>query len=220
MSHRVEEKEQRRQARLAAEAESRRAEQLRRRRRTASWGFATLLVGALVAAAFALPASDNAVPVAGAGESQAVVAGARAPDFRVTDVVSGKPLSLADLAGERTLLFFSEGASCQACLVQAAELENSKALERADIGLVSVTTDPPEILRQVAAQYSITTPLLADDARTMSGAYGQLGRGGMGHPDTDGHSFVLLDRGGRVAWQRAYQEMYVPTPRLLADMGV
>lgn len=222
MSHRIEDKERRRQARLAAEAALARTERRHHRRNLGFWTLAGALVVGLLVAAFALPARNTTTSTASGASagSGPVASGSRAPDFRVTDVVSGKALSLVDLRGRRTLLFFSEGASCQACLVQAAELQKSKAFKRAEIGLVSITTDTPDILSEVAAQYDITTPLLADENLTMSTAYGQLGRGGMGHAETDGHSFVLLDGKSRVTWERAYQEMYVPTPRLLADMGV
>jgi peroxiredoxin len=223
MSHRAEEKELRRQQRLAAEAAAARAERRERTKRRIFWGGGGLLATALVAAAFALPSSSGGAGAAPApmdhgGHAAAVTIGAPAPDFSVTDVVADKPLSLADLKGRRTLLFFSEGASCQACLVQAAHLQKSGALKREKIGLVSISTDTPDVLEQVAGQYQIATPLLADADGAMMKAYGQLGRGGMGHPDTGGHSFVLLDERGRVIWERAYSEMYVKTGQLLADM--
>jgi peroxiredoxin len=151
-------------------------------------------------------------PDAAAG---APAVGSRAPDFSALDVVSGDTLRLSDLDDGRALLFFSEGASCQACLVQIADLERSKQLRKRGIELVSVTTDSPETLEAVAGDYGIETPLLSDSSREMSSAYGMLGRGGMGHPETDGHAFVLLDR-GRVVWERAYEEMYVP-PRDLVE---
>ena len=220
MSHRAEEKELRRQERLAAAEAADRRERIRNR---AFWAIGATLVAGLLVAAFTLPARDTTTPAAPAASNEAaggpVVPGDPAPDFRARDVVSDRDVTLADLRDRKTLLFFSEGASCQACMVQAAELEKSKAFGQTGIGLVSITNDPPDVLEQVAAQDGITTPLLADDSRAMTSAYGQLGRGGMGHPETGGHSFVLVDQKGTVAWEQAYQEMYVPTPRLLDDMG-
>lgn len=215
MSHRTDEKERRRKQQLAAEAAALRAARIRSR---AFWTLGIALVAGLVAAAFALPGKRSTTPAGAHGQP---AADARvAPDFRVADVASRRTLALGDLRGKKALLFFSEGASCQACLVQAAELQKSQALRRAGIRLVSISTDTPDVLAQVARQYGISSSLLADSDRSMSRAYGQLGRGGMGHPDTDGHSFVLLDERGRITWEQAYQEMYVPTQRLLADMGV
>lgn len=153
-------------------------------------------------------------PDAAAG---APAVGSKAPDFSALDVVSGDALSLRDLEGTRALLFFSEGASCQACLVQIADLERSEGLRKRGIKLVSVATDPPQTLAAVARDYGIETPLLSDSSKEMSSAYGMLGRGGMGHLQTDGHAFVLLDR-GRVVWERAYTAMYVPPRDLLGAL--
>ena len=223
MSHRLDEKQRRREERLAAEAAAEREQRRERWRQRAFWGVGGTLVVGLVSAAFLLGPDDgtgSAPAVDHGSHANPVAMGTAAPDFKVADVVSGEQLTKADLAGKKTLLFFSEGASCQACLVQAADLQKSEALTKAGISLVSVTTDPPEVLTQVAAEYGITTPLLADADRSMSLAYGQLGRGGMGHPEQDGHSFVLLDENGKVLWESAYSEMYVPTPKLLRDMKV
>lgn len=144
--------------------------------------------------------------------------GSPAPDFAALDVVSGKELALADLEGKPALLFFSEGAACDACMVQAQKLEADRAFRETGIQLVSVTTDPEPILRQVAANYEIDTPLLSDPGREVSEAYGMLGRGGMGHPDTNGHAFMLIDENGVVQWERAYAEMFVPTGELVAEL--
>ena len=145
--------------------------------------------------------------------------GGPAPAFTLTDVVSNRQVSLGSLGGRKTLLFFSEGVGCQACMVQIADLQKSGALRSAGIRLVSVTTDAPGDLAQAATQYGIRTPLLADSTGAMSAAYGMLGHGGMGHPTQDGHAFMLLDARGRILWHEAYQEMYVPTGRLMSDMG-
>lgn len=139
-----------------------------------------------------------------------------APDFAALDVVSGKTLRRDDLSGRRTLMFFSEGASCQACLIQIRDLE--PALRGSDLRLVSVSTDEPDVLAQTAREYGITTPMLSDATRRMSADYGMLGKGGMGHPDTDGHAFLLLDRQGTIRWARAYAEMYVPPKKLLKEL--
>lgn len=221
MSHRVDEKQRRREERLAAEAAAARDARRERLHSRIFWGLGGAIVVGLVSAAFLLGPGEGAGTAAAVdhgSHANPVAIGAVAPDFAVSDVVSGKDLTKADIAGEKTLLFFSEGASCQACLVQAADLQKSGALREEGISLVSVTTDRREVLSQVAAEYGITTPLLADTDRSMSRAYGQLGRGGMGHPETGGHSFVLLDEGGKVLWESAYSEMYVPTGRLLRDM--
>ncbi len=47
----------------------------------------------------------------------------------------------------------------------------------------------------------------------MSRAYDVLGQGM--HSDTAGHTFILVDRDGRIRWRRDYEEMFVPPETLL-----
>lgn len=186
------------------------------------WVAAALAGVALVVAAVALGGGGTSSPLPRAsadgrsGAPARATLDARAPDFSALDAVSGKMLRRDDLRGRKTLLFFSEGASCQACLVQIRDLE--PALRRTGLQLVSVSTDPPDVLAQTAGEYGITTPMLSDEQRRMSSDYGMLGKGGMGHPDTNGHAFVLLDARGTIRWARAYAEMYVPPKQLLREL--
>jgi peroxiredoxin Q/BCP len=145
--------------------------------------------------------------------------GTIAPNFSLTNVITGKPVTRASLAGHKTLLFFSEGVGCQPCIIQTADLEKSQAFARTGMRLVSVTTDPPTALAQAAGQYRIHTPMLADPTTSMSAAYGMLGHGGMQHPTEDGHAFMLLDAKGRVLWHQPCSQMYIDPSQLLADMG-
>lgn len=221
MSHRLDEKQARRAERQRHEEQARHAQQRQRWTRRAGYGAvgliaATLVTVAVVRGGGSTPASHE-MPAASASTARI---GVTAPDFALTDVVSNKQVTRASLAGHKTLLFFSEGVGCQACMVQAADLQHTKALSRAGIELVSVTTDAPGDLAQAARQYAIRTPLLADPSTRMSSAYGMLGHGGMGHPTQDGHAFMLLDAAGKVLWHQAYQEMYVKPGKLLSDMGL
>jgi peroxiredoxin len=220
MASRNPDKEARRAERLAAKAALERAEH---RRHVRSIVISAVVIAVVVAGlAVALTAGRGGTTLAGAAATETqrgLATGETAPSFRVRDVVSGREVTLGTLAGHKTLLFFSEGASCQACLVQAADLQSSAALRAAGIQLVSITTDPAGVLAEVAAQYRLRTPLLADSDTQMSRAYGMLGRGGMEHPAQDGHAFVLLDAQGKVLWQRAYPEMYVAPQQLMSNMG-
>ena len=217
MSHRLEEKQARRAEHLRAEEAGRRAAARQRLIRRAGYGAVGLIAATLVTLAITL-GGDGAPAAPAAGTASADV-GAKAPDFMLTDAVSGKQVTRSSLRGRKTMLFFSEGVNCQACMVQAADLEKAGTLDKRGIQLVSVTTDQPGDLEQAAKQYGITTPILADPTGAMSSAYGMLGHGGMGHPDLAGHAFMLLDERGKVLWHRAYQEMYVKPDTLVRDMN-
>jgi peroxiredoxin len=222
MSHRTDQKEARRQERLRQEAEARRRQRRQRLARRSGVAAVAVIAGTLVTLAVALGGGSGTAPAdhMGAASATGPVIGTRAPGFELTDVVSNRQVALSSFAGRKTLLFFSEGVGCQACMVQAADLQKNNALRRAGVRLVSVTTDVPGDLGQAARQYGIRTPLLADPTTRMSAAYGMLGHGGMGHPTQDGHAFMLLDAKGKVLWHQAYQEMYVQPSQLLSDMGL
>lgn len=220
MAHRAADKQARREKR---QAEDNRRRQIWWRSYAAVAALAVVLVGLAVL----LGRSDNQPAfteghdgMSGMTQTGGATAevGKPAPAFKVTDVVSGTTMTAADLRGQKTMLFFSEGVNCQACLVQAADLQKNATLRKAGISLVSVTTDPPELLTEAAKQYGITTPMLADPTMHMSSAYGMLGHGGMGHPTQDGHAFMLVGADGTVLWHQAYQEMYVKPSQLLKDM--
>ena len=138
-----------------------------------------------------------------------------APTFSERDVVSGRPITSAGLRGTNVLLFFSEGVMCQACFEQIQSLELRAAeLQGRGLTLVNITTDPPDVLRQAVEQYGIKTPMISDQTGVMSKSYSAIGQGM--HPNTDGHTFVLVDRGGRIRWRRDYATMFVPPNKLLA----
>jgi len=217
MSHRLEQKQAARAERLAAEEAARKADKRSKLVRRASYGAVGVIAAALITLAVTLGGSNPAGPKATSGATGPEV-GQKAPAFALPDAQSGKDVSLASLRGKKTMLFFSEGLMCQACMVQIADLEKAGTLEKQGIELLHVSTDAVPELAEGAKQYGITTPLLSDISTEMSFAYGMLGHGGMGHPQTNGHAFMLLDENGKVLWHRAYQEMYVKADQLLADM--
>lgn len=218
MAHRLDKKQAAREARLRAEAEARRTEHRHTLMRHAGIAIVAGVAAVLVVVAVALNGGSRG-GTAAAGMTAGPAVGTQAPAFSLTNVVSGKPVSATSLRGHKTLLFFSEGVSCQACLVQIGDLQKSTQLKHSGIQLVSVTTDQVSDLKAAAQQYGITTPLLADPSTKMSSAYGMLGHGGMGHPTQDGHAFMLLDASGKVLWHQAYQTMYVSPGQLMSDMG-
>ena len=179
----------------------------------------------VLAASFVLPGilkgtstfRSPGVP-AGVALGTGLPVGATVPAFTATNLITGREVSSAQIFNQRTLLFFSEGVSCQACLEQIQGLQQiGSALTKRGIHLMSFTPDPPGILKQAAADYKITTPLISDSNDTISSAFNTLGLGM--HATTPGHAFVLVYR-GKVRWYRDYwltnQEMYVSPSSLLA----
>ena len=216
----------------------RRAARERAARAAARWRLAAKIAGFAGATAFALGAlywfnTDSSAqgrsaphdPAAGKYEFKVGKPGpgAAAPGFSLPSTTGGT-LDLASLRGKRVLLYFQEGIMCQPCWDQLKDIEANIERFRA-LGIqsvVTITTDPLDALKQKAALERLSTPVLSDAHLSVSrtydaNSYGMMGRG------RDGHTFILVDPGGRILWRADYggapkYHMYVPVPNLLADL--
>ncbi len=176
------------------------------------WGGGALAVAA-VAAVVVLAAGKSG----GSSSSGARVSGGQAPSFSERNVMSGEPITSAGLRGKDVLLFFSEGVMCEACFEQIQSLEGrASELRQRGLTLINITTDPASELQQAVQQYGIKTPMISDESRAMSDAYGATGQGM--HPNTDGHTFVLIDARGKIRWRKDYTTMFVKPDQLFGEI--
>lgn len=173
-----------------------------RQRIRVAWAVATVAVIAVVVA-MALTSRQ---------ESSAVTR--VAPDFTLTDT-SGTKVSLAGLRGKNVLLYFSEGAGCQSCLVQMAQIEKDPGFAAAGLTVLPIVMNTREQITADMAANGVRTPFLLDDG-TVSTAYGTLGKGM--HAGLPGHSFVLIDKTGKQRWYGEYPSMFLSTPDLLKEI--
>jgi peroxiredoxin len=98
---------------------------------------------------------------------------------------------------------------------QIVDLENDPEFQALDVALVSIAFDSPADLSAGAVEYGVgTTPLLTDTEQQVSEDYDVLQWAvATGEP---GHTFVLVNQDGTVAWIRDYGApenggvMYVP----------
>jgi len=177
------------------------------------WWGGGLAVVAAVAAVIVVAFGQSGKPE----PASARVSSGPAPAFSEEDVSSGEEISDGGLRGKNVLLFFSEGVMCQACFEQIQSLEQDSAeLRKRDLTLINITTDPADVLSEAVSAYGITTPMISDESLDMSNAYGAVGQGM--HPNTDGHTFVLIDRSGQIRWRKDYTAMFVPPGRLFAEI--
>ena len=178
-----------------------------RRRAAALWSIAVLVIGGLIPAA---------VLAASSGPSTASSAVRRAPAFTLTST-SGKIVSLASYRGHDVVLYFSEGAGCDACFYQMREFEqHATALTRAGITIVPIVMNPASQLRPELAAFGLHTPFLIDATGAVSRAYGVLGKGM--HAGLPGHGFVLIDPRGMQRWYGEYPSMYLSTSGLIQQV--
>jgi peroxiredoxin len=203
----------------------------RARGRRSRWPMVLIVLVAVAAGAGLYAVYHNASHTAagtatGSGYPYAVgqpAAGAQAPDFTLASTAGGH-LDLASLRGQNVLLYFQEGLSCQPCWDQIADLEtHATDLKAAGIDtVVSITSDPVDLLTQKVHDMGLSTVVLSDPDLAVSTTYHANDYGMMG-TSRDGHTFVLIPRGGTIAWRADYggapkYTMFVPTGGVLTDL--
>jgi len=101
--------------------------------------------------------------------------GAPAPSFTLPDE-SGTPVSLADFAGRRVIVYFYPAASTPGCTTEACDFrDNLNSLASAGYQVLGVSKDEPEALRRFKDEQGLTFPLLSDPELTVHQAYGAYG---------------------------------------------
>lgn len=101
--------------------------------------------------------------------------GATAPDFDLADD-AGARVRLADLRGQRVVLYAYPAAMTPGCTKQACDFRDSMAaLAAAGITVVGISPDPPEALARFRATEGLTFPLVSDPDRAVLTAYGAYG---------------------------------------------
>ena len=165
------------------------------------------------ASALALVAAVTAMMLTSRPESSDAIR--TAPEFTLTDT-DGSEHTLAQHRGENVILYFSEGAGCQSCIVQMGEIEKqAAAFEKLDVTVLPIVMNTREQITADMTANGVTTPFLLDDG-TVSEAYGTLGKGM--HAGLPGHSFVLIDRQGRQRWYGEYPSMWLAPEDLLDEI--
>lgn len=107
---------------------------------------------------------------------------------------------------------------------QIVDLEDDGEYAALGVPLVSIAFDPPEVLAAAGAEVGVReTPMLTDADGSVSEAYGVLKWAvASGEP---GHTFVLVDADGKVAWLQDYGApenagvMYVEPSEISAEVG-
>lgn len=167
-------------------------------------------------AAATTPRKDYQVGRPGPGE--------KAPDFTLASSAGGN-LHLSALRGKTVLLYFQEGLTCQPCWDQITDLEkNAAKVKAAGIDqVISITTNPVNLIARKTRDMKLTTPVLSDPDLAVSKAYHASDYHMAMMANVDGHSFLLVGPDGVIKWRADYggapkETMYLPVPRLLADI--
>lgn len=140
-----------------------------------------------------------------------------APAFTLTDT-AGDQVSLADFRGGPVVLYFNEGAGCQSCFYQMADIEqHADEFAAAGVTVLPIVVNGAEETRRDMAAAGVQTPFLLDTDKSVARAYGTLDQGM--HPGLPGHSFVLIDADGIQRWYGEYPSMFLSSADLLDQIG-
>lgn len=148
-----------------------------------------------------------------------LAAGTKAPTFTL-DSTQGE-ISLSDYKGEKVVLYFYEGNSCQACIDQLAELNQSlPQFEEENAVVLAAVTDPLTTSQQIANELGIQVPIMHDPNHALGSMYGVYNvPGGMDMGPVDTHSVFVIDEEGVVRWHEiSTHEMYVPLDSILREL--
>ena len=181
--------------------EQERASARRRRIGLAAWGAGLLIIVTLVTAALL-----TSRPVVSADTRTA-------PGFTLP-TSDGRSVSLSSLRGSPGILYFNEGAGCDSCLLQMAEIEKEPGFAEAGITVLPIVMNTADQINADRERLGVTTPFLLDDGTT-SEAYGVLGTGM--HEGLPGHGFVLVDAEGVQQWYGNYPSMWLEPKDLLDE---
>ena len=101
--------------------------------------------------------------------------GSAAPDFTLRDQ-DGNEVSLADLRGRKTVLYFYPAAMTPGCTTQACDFRDSiSSLEGAGYRVVGISRDEPSKLAAFRERDGLTFTLLSDPDHAVHAAYGAWG---------------------------------------------
>src|SRR3981189_3076691 len=108
-------------------------------------------------------------------EAPRLAPGDPAPGFELT-TDTGETLRLADLAGNRVVLYAYPAAMTPGCTTQACDFRDSlSALKAAGLQVVGISPDSPDKLAKFAERDSLTFPLVSDPDKAVLTAYGAFG---------------------------------------------
>lgn len=156
----------------------------------------------------------------GPGGGKTVDVGSIAPDFRLTDT-TGNSFALSDYRGKsNVLLFFNEGLACAPCLQQMQSMDQlNQQFTSLNVAMASITADDPSSLSNWARASGPTYGrVMTDRSLQVARAYDMLGYSM--HGTAPGHSFVLVNTSGIVAWRQDYYppSMWVEPSQVLTGV--
>jgi peroxiredoxin Q/BCP len=134
-------------------------------------------------------------------EVQRLVPGAKAPEFNLLDQ-DGKSVSLSDLFGTKTVLYFYPAAGSPGCTKEAADFQDAlPEFQAKGYQIVGVSPDSVKKLKSFEDAHELTFKLLSDENMEAHRAYGAYGEKSLYGRIYKGalRSTILIDENGVVS---------------------
>lgn len=130
--------------------------------------------------------------------------GMMAPDFSLP-ATDGSTVTLSGFRGKQNvLLYFSEGLTCDPCMQQMPELDkHMPAFAKLNVKVLYITMDSVSDSREAMSRYGIKTPILSYLNAHTERDY-NLTPYSMGMGRRAGHTFILVDKTGKILWRKEY----------------
>ena len=154
--------------------------------------------------------------------SERLQPGDTAPAFTLPDA-DGKPVSLADYAGRKVIVYFYPAALTPGCTKQACDFtDNLGLLAQHGYDVVGISPDKPEKLAKFRDKEDLKVTLLGDPEKEILQAYGAFGEKKMYGKTVTGviRSTVVVDEQGKV--ERALYNVRATghVAKIIKDLGL
>jgi len=148
--------------------------------------------------------------------------GDAAPAFTLPDA-DGTPVSLADHAGRKVIVYFYPAALTPGCTKQACDFtDNLESLAQAGYDVIGVSPDKSEKLAEFREQESLKVTLVGDPEKKVLEAYGAFGEKQLYGKTVTGviRSTFVVGEDGRIehAWYNVKATGHVA--KLIKDLGI
>ncbi len=148
--------------------------------------------------------------------------GDAAPEFALQDG-EGKTWRLADLKGQKVILYFYPADDTPGCTKESCDFRDASAdLREAGYVILGVSPQGAESHQRFAAKYSLNFPLLVDEDLSVARAYGAYTEIGEyeGVPLRVNRSTFVIDEAGRIALAEYGVKATEHVERLREKLGV
>jgi len=133
-------------------------------------------------------------------ENTRLAAGETAPTFTLKDQ-DGTDVSLTDLAGRKTIVYFYPAASTPGCTTEACDFrDNINSLKSAGYQVLGVSKDELPALKKFRDEQELNFPLLSDPDLAVHQAYGAYGEKSLYGKTVTGtiRSTFVVDEDGKI----------------------